>query len=85
MLEGARTIGGDRFQPLAVFAAEDDADSLDHELRLARRAALVNPMPVSVHYAQNQASSRRWRQNSDRSFAYYWRRRAPHLISSRVL
>jgi hypothetical protein len=49
MLERARTIGGDRLQPLAVFAAKKDADSLGHEPRLAYPGTLVNPVSVSVH------------------------------------
>jgi hypothetical protein len=44
-----RAIGGDRFEPLAVFTAEDDADSLGHRHRLAHGAGRVNPVSASVH------------------------------------
>jgi hypothetical protein len=49
VLEGTGPIAGDHPQPLAVFVAEDDADSLGHDTRLARRTAIVNPMSASVH------------------------------------
>jgi hypothetical protein len=35
--------------PMSVFVPKDDADSLSHEPRLARRAAIVNPMSASLH------------------------------------
>ena len=34
---------------LAVFTAEDDADSLGHRHRLAHGAGRVNPVSASVH------------------------------------
>ncbi len=49
VLEGTGPIAGDHPQPLAVFVAEDHADSLGHDTRLARRTAIVNPMSASVH------------------------------------
>jgi hypothetical protein len=49
MFERTRAIGSDRVQSLAVFVPKDDADSLGHQPRLARRAAFMNPMSASVH------------------------------------
>ncbi len=60
MFEGERTIAGDRFELMAVFGGENDADSLGHKSRLASQAKFVKPIqrPCALDVAAPAALQR---------------------------